>query len=188
MDVEASEDVAVPTPTPGGELCGDHEWWRDGADARTRSECSLDCRVDPERARAPRVASEGARRRAVSERGSRASVNWFEMAQTRTRTLGPAARPVAVPADVDDPALPKASGRIELPLHIRWSGPPLTYDLDNRGDRARVYEQVLREGTADDVRFYVDADRLLELWDELVLPPAVREAWTGWIERRRLAA
>ena len=54
--------------------------------------------------------------------------------------------------------------------------------------RARVYEQVLREGTADDVRFFVDADRLLELWNELVLPPAVREAWTGWIERRRLAA
>mgnify|MGYP006357556403 CR=1 FL=1 len=60
--------------------------------------------------------------------------------------------------------------------------------LDDRGDRARVYEQVLREGTADDVRFYVDADRLLVLWDELVLPPAVREAWTGWVESRRRAA
>ena len=55
-----------------------------------------------------------------------------EMAQTRTRTLGPAARPVAVPADLDNPSLPKASGRIELPLHIRWSGPPLTYDLNDR--------------------------------------------------------
>ncbi len=110
------------------------------------------------------------------------------MAETRTRKLGPAARPVAVPADLDDPSRPKASGRIELPLHIRWSGPPLTYDLNDRSDCARVYEQVLREGTADDVRFYVDADRLLELWDELVLPPAVREAWTGWIERRRLVA
>lgn len=110
------------------------------------------------------------------------------MAQTRTRTLGPAARPVAVPPDLDKPSLPKASGRIELPRHIRWSGPPLTYDLNDRSDRARVYEQVLREGTADDVRFFVDADRLLELWDELVLPPAVREAWAGWIERRRLAA
>ena len=110
------------------------------------------------------------------------------MAQTRTRTLGPAARPVAVPADLDNPLLPKASGRIELPPHIRWSGPPLTYDLNDRSDRARVYEQVLREGTADDVRFFVDADRLLELWDELVLPPAVREAWTGWIEGGRLAA
>jgi len=38
-----------------------------------------------------------------------------------------------------------------------------------------------------DVRFYVDADRLLELWDELVLPPADREAWASWIERRRRA-
>lgn len=110
------------------------------------------------------------------------------MAQTRTRTLGPAARPVAVPVDLDDLSPQKASGRIELPLHIRWSGPPLTYDLDDRNDRARVYEQVLREGTAEDVLFYVEADRLLELWDELVLPPAVREAWTGWIESRRHAA
>ena len=111
-----------------------------------------------------------------------------EMAQTRTRTLGPAARPVAVPADLDNPSLPKASGRIELPSHIRWSGQPLTYDLNDRSDRARVYEQVLREGTADDVRFFVDAERLLEPWDELVLPPAVRKAWTGWIERHRLTA
>ena len=104
------------------------------------------------------------------------------MAQTRTRELGPAARPVAVPVDLDERSLRKASGRIELPLHIRWSGPPVTYDLDDRRDRARVYEQVMREGTADDVRFYIDADRLLELWHELVLPPAVREAWAGWID------
>ena len=81
--------------------------------------------------------------------------------------------------------MPKASGRIELPLHIRWSGPPLTYDLDDRADRARVYEQVLREGTEGDVRFYVDAEQLLELWDELVLPPAVREAWAARIARLR---
>jgi hypothetical protein len=33
------------------------------------------------------------------------------------------------------------------------------------------------------VRFYVDAEELLELWDELVLPPAVREAWKDWIAR-----
>lgn len=110
------------------------------------------------------------------------------MVQTRTSNLGPAARPVAVPDDLDDRSLPKARGRIELPLHVRWSGPALTYDLDDQSDRARVYEQVLREGTEQDVRFYVDADRLLELWDELVLPPSVRQAWAGWIESRRLAA
>jgi hypothetical protein len=107
------------------------------------------------------------------------------MAQTRSLELGPAARPVAVPEDLDDPSVAKATGRIELPLHVRWSGPPITYDLADRTDRARVYEQVLREGNEDDVRFYIDADRLVELWDELVLPPSVRKAWEDWFRRHR---
>jgi hypothetical protein len=110
------------------------------------------------------------------------------MATTRSSELGPAARPVAVPDDLADTALPKARGRIELPRHIRWSGPPITYDLDDRADRARVYEQVLREGTEDDVRYYVDADELRDLWDELVLPPPVREAWVRWFRRDRRVA
>jgi hypothetical protein len=110
------------------------------------------------------------------------------MAYTRSSELGPAARPVAVPEDLDDSSLPKASGRVELPPHIRWSGPPISYDLDDRADRARVYEQVLREGTEDDVRYYVDADQLRNLWDELVLPPAVRHAWAGWFRRHRRVA
>ncbi len=110
------------------------------------------------------------------------------MAHTRNPELGPAARPVAVPEDLADPALPKAQGRIELPLHIRWSVPSIVYDLDNRADCARVYEQVLREGTEDDVRYYVDADQLRELWHELVLPPTVRQAWAGWFRRHRKVA
>jgi hypothetical protein len=76
------------------------------------------------------------------------------MARTRGSWLGPAMRPVAVPDDLGDPALPRARGRVELPRHIRWSGLPITNDLDDRGDRARVYEQVLREGAAEDVRYY----------------------------------
>ena len=107
------------------------------------------------------------------------------MAHSRTRRLGPAARPVVVPEDLDDPSLPKASGEVELPLHIRWSGPPITYDLNDRADRTRVYEQVLREGTEDDVRYYVDADQLRGLFDELVLPPPVRRAWADWLRRHR---
>jgi hypothetical protein len=35
------------------------------------------------------------------------------------------------------------------------------------------------------VRFYVDGEHLLELWDVLVLPPAVREAWAARIARLR---
>lgn len=110
------------------------------------------------------------------------------MAHIRTSMLGPAARPVAVPEDLDDPSLPKADGKIELPRHIRWSGPPITYDLNDRADRVRVYEQVLREGTEDDVRYYVDADQLRELFDELVLPPPVRRAWVDWLRRHCPAA
>jgi hypothetical protein len=107
---------------------------------------------------------------------------------TRTRTLeiGPTSRPIAVPENLDDPSLPKATGRIELPLHIRWSGPPMTYDLDDSADRARVYEQVLREGTEDDVRFYIAADQLADIFDELVLPVPVRQAWGGWLDNHRV--
>ena len=107
------------------------------------------------------------------------------MARTRTSQLGPTGRPVAVPRGFGNPPASTARGPVELPLHLRWSGPPIVYDLDDRADRARVYEQVLREGTAEDVRFYVDADELLELWEDLVLPPAVRRAWEPWVARRR---
>lgn len=103
------------------------------------------------------------------------------MATTRSRELGPAARPVAVPDNFDSVDLPKAAGTIELPLHIRWSGEPLFYNLEDRRDRIRVYEQVLREGTERDVRYYVDPGQLLDLWDQLVLPPAVRQAWDPWL-------
>lgn len=109
------------------------------------------------------------------------------MAHTRTPDTGPAARPVAVPDDLDNPSVPKASGEVELPLHIRWSGPPITYDLNDRADRARVYELVLREGTESDIRYYVHADHLREFFDELVLPPRVRRAWADWLGRHRCA-
>jgi|SRR5579875_2620270 len=105
------------------------------------------------------------------------------MARTRSATLGPAARPVALPDDMDTG--PKATGLVELPFHIRWSGPSITYDLSDPRDRARVYEQVLREGTEQDVRYYVRTDQLLEAWDQLVLPPSVRRAWADWFETHR---
>ena len=91
----------------------------------------------------------------------------------------------AVPEDLDDEDVAKASGVVELPLHIRWSGPTRRYDLSDRRERARVYEQVLREGNEDDVRWFVRVDALIDLWDELVLPRHVRQAWADWMERHR---
>ena len=85
------------------------------------------------------------------------------MSTFRSSQLGPEARPVALPEEDGHSSMPKASGRVQLPTHVRWSGAPKTYDLEVRQDRIRVYEQVLREGTADDVHFYVDVDPLIQV-------------------------
>lgn len=94
-------------------------------------------------------------------------------------------RPVAVPDDVDDPRHVKASGVVALPRNVRWSGRPKTYDLDNPVDVVRVYEQVLREGTDEDVRRFIDVEIVSRLWDVLVLPIGVRRAWAQWFRRHR---
>ena len=91
----------------------------------------------------------------------------------------------AVPDNLDTSDVEQVAGAVELPLHIRWSGPPRVYDLADRQDRARVYEQVLREGNEDDVRRFIRVDDLVDLWDELVLPRHVRRGWADWLERHR---
>lgn len=106
----------------------------------------------------------------------------------RTGSEGAVRRPLAVPAQLDDPAIDKATGVIELPRRVRWSGPRRTYDLSKRRDRVRVYEQVLREGTEEDVQRFIRSDDLLDLWDDLVLPAYVREAWERRIAHLRRAS
>ena len=108
---------------------------------------------------------------------------------SRTKSLGsPTARVrrVVVADDLGDKG-DKASGCIELPLHLAWSEPRRSYDLAKKYDRRRVYEQVMSEGDADEVRYYVQASELLALWDELVLPRHVRVAWEPWVQARRSA-
>jgi hypothetical protein len=105
------------------------------------------------------------------------------MPQMLRRDVGP-----EIPDDVDDPSVPKARGRVTLPRRVNWSRTDPTYDLSDRRQRARVYEQVLREGTADDVRYFIDVDELIELWDELVLPPPVSRAWIDWLAQHRQIA
>ena len=74
---------------------------------------------------------------------------------------------------------------VTLPTRVRWSSPSRRYDLADRGQRARVYEQVQVEGAADDVRRFIDVDELIALWDELYLPDHVRGAWAAWLARHR---
>ena len=105
--------------------------------------------------------------------------------RTRGTSLGPSTRPVAIPDDFGDANTPRARGKVTLPLWVRWSGPNLTFDLDDPDQRARVYEIVLQEGTEDDVRWFVDPDELASSWDRLVLPPWVRRAWAEWYRSHR---
>jgi hypothetical protein len=90
-----------------------------------------------------------------------------------------------IPDDVDDSTVEKARRVVTLPRRINWSRTDPTYNLADRQQRIRVYEQVLREGSATDVRYFIDVDELIDLWDDLVLPPAVSYAWIDWLARHR---
>jgi hypothetical protein len=77
----------------------------------------------------------------------------------RSQLLGPDSTPVSLPSSDYDRSKVRTTGVVELPLHIRWSGPALTYDLGDRRDLSRVYEQVLREGTSADIQEFIDDER-----------------------------
>lgn len=93
--------------------------------------------------------------------------------------------PVLVPDRL--PALPseRAMAVIEIPRHLEWSGEDRRKDLALRTDRLRTYELVLREGTPEDVVSVVDPTLLIDAFDDLNLPRAVRAAWAPAISRWR---
>lgn len=95
-----------------------------------------------------------------------------------------AKRPPVIPDDVADPAAVKTTGFVTLPARVRWSAPERSYDLADRRQRARVYEQVLVEGVEQDVREIIDVEELVALWGELYLPDHVRRAWADWLGER----
>lgn len=92
-------------------------------------------------------------------------------------------RPILVPTALPRLGLARALAVVELPLHLNWSDRGRQYDLGDRRQRARVYEVVIREGVPEDVLTYIDGALLMDLWDELVLPVAVRNAWRPVVTR-----
>lgn len=74
---------------------------------------------------------------------------------------------------------------VELPLRLDWTGPFRAYDLDDPKDRVFVYETVLREGNADDVRRWIDDDVLLAIWDDIFLPRDLRSLRRDHFVRNR---
>lgn len=91
-------------------------------------------------------------------------------------------RPIVVADRLWKLDIADALGTVTLPRALNWSRPGASFDLRDRRQRARCYEVVLREGMADDLVQYVDGALLVDLWDELVLPREVRDAWNPVIE------
>lgn len=94
-------------------------------------------------------------------------------------------RAVYVPAVLPRLPVDRALGRVRLPLHLNWSHPGREFDLADRRQRARVYEIVLREGTAQDIVDYIDGALLVDLWPELILPAQIRREWQVLIDTVR---
>jgi transcriptional regulator with XRE-family HTH domain len=101
---------------------------------------------------------------------------------------GRAGRLLPVPTRLPRLPVEAAFGRVRLPLYLNWSDPERIYDLADRQQRARVYEIVLREGTADDILTYIDGALLLDLWPDLVLPADVKQAWAQTVQHSLSAA
>lgn len=92
-------------------------------------------------------------------------------------------RLASVPDHLARLSVAHALARVELPVHLDWSSEDRIVELADRRQRARCYETVLREGTPDDINTYVDGALLVDLWNELVLPIDVRDAWQPLIDR-----
>jgi hypothetical protein len=100
--------------------------------------------------------------------------------------VGRRGRVFSVPNRLPRLAPRRALATVILPSHIVWSG-EARVDLADRRQRARAYEAVLREGRGEDIAALVDGTLLLELWEEVVLPPDVRAAWQPLIDGERSA-
>ncbi|XHL92506.1 hypothetical protein PW683_36310 [Streptomyces niveus] len=69
-------------------------------------------------------------------------------------------------------------GRVELPLHIVWSGLRI-YDLDRPRQRMGLYRMVLAEGQRADITHFLNRSLLVAQWPLMrtMISRHVREAW-----------
>ncbi|MFK0042366.1 transcriptional regulator [Paenarthrobacter sp. NPDC090517] len=67
-------------------------------------------------------------------------------------------------------------GILTLPQHVYW-GPQAECDLGHPEDVYKAYQAILREGTRADQEQLLNADLLMKVWSELMLPVRVRDLW-----------
>jgi hypothetical protein len=107
-----------------------------------------------------------------------------------------ALRPIVVAADLAGLHGP-ASGLVELPQRLFWSGPGRVFDLDDPDQALEMYEAVFDAARSEaDLTEFVDGELLARLWPDLALAPRVRRAWeaahprltAGQVKSRPVAA
>jgi transcriptional regulator with XRE-family HTH domain len=74
-----------------------------------------------------------------------------------------------------------ALATVTLPLHLDWSAPGRSHELSDRRQRALLYEIALREAEPAELLAYVDGVLLADLWADLAVPRAVRQAWDPFV-------
>lgn len=85
-------------------------------------------------------------------------------------------KPYAVPESLDELVGP-AAGVVELPLSIYWAPGARRADVGTLGGAWKAYVAALSEGQLEDIVALVNADRLQQMWGELVLPRRVVALW-----------
>ena len=83
------------------------------------------------------------------------------------------------------PRLPieTALGTVVLPPHVDWSPVGRPRNLAERRERLLAYQVVLAEGTPRDIQQIVDGALLVDCWNDLHLPAAIRHAWQPLVDR-----
>lgn len=85
-------------------------------------------------------------------------------------------KPYEVPRSLDELRGP-VGGVVELRHSVLWAPGDGCVDLDEPGGVGIAYRAVLSEGTVADQTAVLNRARLIEVWDELLLPRRVRELW-----------
>lgn len=85
-------------------------------------------------------------------------------------------KPYAIVEDLTQLRGP-AGGVVELPHSVVWAPGGPKVDLDEPGGTAMAYQAVLAEGTVEDLEQVLHADRLIDVWPELMLDRRIRDMW-----------
>jgi hypothetical protein len=120
----------------------------------------------------PSVRQPGVTEPCEAPAGTEASAAAWAMAMPRQL------RPIVVPASLDDLHGP-SSGLVMPPRRLWWSGEEaVKFDLGNRSQATELYEAIFEAArTYQDIVDHLDAGLLTELWPELGMRRAIRQAW-----------